>query len=101
MKGSFAGAFGFPQFVPTSYEQWAKSPVARKAGPNLFRVEDAIFSVASYLSSNGWKAEDPASQKAALFHYNRSQDYGDTVLKLATRIPPLEHVRALALDSRP
>lgn len=83
LRGSFAGAFGIPQFIPSSYAQWAKPSRGPAASPNLFRSEDAILSVAHYLKSNGWVASNPKSYQEALFHYNRSQGYVDVILKLA------------------
>ncbi len=83
LKGSFAGAFGVPQFIPSSYSQWAKAS-KKGSSPDLFKMEDAIYSVASYLSSNGWKSGEPDAQKQALFHYNRSQGYVDVILKIAS-----------------
>ncbi len=85
MNGSYAGAFGIPQFLPSSYLKWG---AARRAGraANLFDVRDAIHSVAHYLSANGWKNGDREAQKAALFHYNRSIGYGEVILKLAAEL---------------
>lgn len=81
LSGSFAGAFGLPQFIPSSFMKWA-APGPANDRLDLYEVDDAILSVANYLKINGWgKAIE--EQKAALFHYNRSQDYGNTILKLA------------------
>lgn len=81
LSGSFAGAFGLPQFVPTSYLKWAAHGNANKR-LDLYEVEDAIFSVGNYLKQNGWgKTEE--EKKAALFHYNHSTEYGITILELA------------------
>ena len=38
LKGSFSGAFGYAQFLPSSYLTWAKG---KKSEPNLFQF-DAI-----------------------------------------------------------
>ncbi len=83
IKGSFAGAFGMPQFLPSSYGKWARSFRKARARPDLFRADDAIYSVASYLHSNGWKPKSPDAQRGALFHYNRSQGYVDVILQIA------------------
>ncbi|OFZ19116.1 MAG: hypothetical protein A2X94_10225 [Bdellovibrionales bacterium GWB1_55_8] len=80
--GSYAGAFGIPQFIPSSYLQWAR-PNQSKGGADLFKMEDAIQSVAFYLKSNGWKPVDVPSQTDALFHYNRAQGYVEVILKIA------------------
>lgn len=80
LKGSFSGAFGLAQFLPSSYLTWAKG---NKTQPNLFKAEDSIYSVANYLSQNGWKEEDESSKRAALFHYNRDLGYGNRILRMS------------------
>lgn len=80
LEGSFSGAFGMAQFLPSSYLQWAKG---HKSQPNLFRADDSIFSVSNYLTINGWKKDDPNAQRAALFHYNRDREYGERILRMA------------------
>ena len=85
LRGSYAGAFGLPQFIPSSYLQWAR-PRTKRRYPNLFFVNDAIHSVAFYLKFNGWKKGNQASQREALFHYNRSQGYVDIIMKLASEL---------------
>lgn len=64
LHGSFSGAFGMAQFMPSSYLTWAKG---RHSKPNLFKAEDSILSVANYLSSNGWQPKNRDSQEGALF----------------------------------
>jgi membrane-bound lytic murein transglycosylase B len=85
IRGSYAGAFGLPQFIPSSYVQWAK-PKNRLKVPNLFDPNDAIVSVAYYLKQNGWQQDSLENQRAALFHYNRAQGYVDVILRLAQGI---------------
>jgi membrane-bound lytic murein transglycosylase B len=84
IKGSWAGAFGMSQFLPSSYISWAFDGDSDGV-INLFHKEDAVFSVANYLKSNGW-GESNEAQRAAVFHYNNSNDYVDAVLKLASLI---------------
>lgn len=79
LKGSFSGAFGMAQFVPSSYVSWSRGV---KGKANLFRAGDAILSVGNYLTSNGWKRKDEESHKAALFHYNRDVNYVNRILRM-------------------
>ncbi len=84
IKGSWAGAFGLAQFLPSSFFKWAVD------GDNddvkdLFNVNDAIYSVANYLSINGWGDSDE-SHKKALYHYNHSKEYVSAILILAKKI---------------
>ncbi len=81
--GSWAGAFGMSQFLPSSYISWAVDGNS-DCKVNLFDKEDAIFSVANYLKSNGWNRDQESKQKA-VFHYNNSRDYVNAVLTLAEK----------------
>lgn len=85
LKGSYSGAFGYSQFLPTSYVSWAKS-FNPKNPADLYLPQDAILSVANYLYKNGYKKNKPKSYKKALFHYNRSDDYGEIILKLSEKL---------------
>lgn len=86
LKGSYSGAFGYSQFLPSSYVRWAKAANSKKSA-DLYNPDDAIMSVAHYLSRNGYKRAKPKTYKKALFHYNRSDDYVETILKLADNLP--------------
>ncbi|MEI6090255.1 MAG: lytic murein transglycosylase [bacterium] len=83
IRGSWAGAFGISQFIPDSYNRWAVDGNGDGV-IDLFDVNDAIFSVANYLKTNGW-GNSPEKQKAALFHYNHSNDYVNAILTLAEK----------------
>ncbi|UOD49803.1 lytic murein transglycosylase B [Orrella daihaiensis] len=58
--GSFAGAMGIPQFMPTSLKLWAISSDPKQAHIDLeHNVNDAILSVANFLKVHGWIAGLP------------------------------------------
>lgn len=82
--GSTAGAFGFSQFLPSSYLRWAKDGNA-DGSINLFEMRDAVYSIANYLTVNGW-GEQRTQQEKAVFHYNNSKDYVAAVLTLADKL---------------
>lgn len=86
-NGSFAGAFGMPQFEPSSYVAYAK---AQKKGhpPDLYTVEDSVHSVANYLHESGWRKGKDASFMKALMKYNNSKDYANAILDLAHQASP-------------
>ncbi len=84
LTGSWAGAFGLPQFIPSSYLQWARDGNGN-GRVDLFDVADAIVSVANYLRSNGWSTRRE-QQEAALFHYNNSRDYVACIFAVAQRL---------------
>ncbi len=59
-KGSYAGAFGWSQFMPSSYLEYAVSALPN-AVPDLYNPNDAILSVANYFDKNGWEAGQPVA----------------------------------------
>jgi membrane-bound lytic murein transglycosylase B len=80
--GSWAGAMGFCQFLPSSLNRCGVS--ASGKGPvDLFTHDDAIFSIACYLHKSGFKLNNRASWSRAVYSYNHSDAYVDTVLTLA------------------
>ena len=84
LRGSFSGAFGLPQFLPSSYEMYAKSCKAGKVA-DLYVPADAICSVGSYLKKHGWRVTNSKTHLAALMKYNNSRDYAEAILKLAEK----------------
>ncbi len=54
VQGSFAGAIGIPQFMPTSYEAWSVDFNGNGRRDLVNEVEDAIGSVANYLKGHHW-----------------------------------------------
>jgi membrane-bound lytic murein transglycosylase B len=54
MKGSYAGAVGLPQFMPSSYRRYAVDYDGDGAIDLLGSPADAIGSVASYMKAFGW-----------------------------------------------
>jgi lytic murein transglycosylase len=54
MKGSWAGALGQPQFMPTSYLKYAVD-FDKDGHPDIWNsVPDSLASIAHYLSREGW-----------------------------------------------
>ncbi len=83
LRGSWAGAFGFSQFLPSSYLRSAVDG-DNDGKINLFDVKDAIHSIGNYLQKGGW-GKTEASHKKAVYSYNRSDDYVKAVLGLSKR----------------
>jgi len=62
IKGSYAGAMGWPQFISSSYREYAVD-FDQNGSTDLFNsVPDAIGSVANYLRRHGWKADAPIAE---------------------------------------
>lgn len=55
MKGSYAGAMGLPQFMPSSYRIYAVSCNGSKKIDLLNNSNDAVLSVANYFKQHGWQ----------------------------------------------
>jgi membrane-bound lytic murein transglycosylase B len=83
--GSYAGALGMPQFIPSSYLAYAVSK--KSFGGWLLSKKEAIFSIGNYLKSHGWKKNlSIHRKKKILWSYNRSEPYVETILQLAEKI---------------
>jgi len=85
LQGSFAGAFGIAQFIPSSYWTYAK-PLKIGKVADLYNPDDAISSVGNYLKKEGWNSRKRKRQMKALMHYNNSQDYAESILDLSEKI---------------
>ena len=54
--GSYAGAMGMPQFMPSSYRKWAVDHDRDGRRDIWGSVPDVAASVANYLKAHGWKS---------------------------------------------
>ncbi len=59
VKGSYAGAMGIPQFISSSYRNFAVDFNGNGQRNLLAETDDAIGSVANYLKRNGWVRNGP------------------------------------------
>ncbi|MCG8563879.1 MAG: lytic murein transglycosylase [Desulfobacterales bacterium] len=83
IKGSYAGAMGIPQFMPSNALRLARDG-NQDGKVDLFSHADAIFSVANFLKHHGWKPGiNRQRQHEVLFRYNHSNYYVDTLLKIS------------------
>lgn len=77
VKGSWAGALGFPQFMPASL-RWADDGNG-DGKIDLFNMDDSIASIGRYLGEHGFKQ----SAKKAVWGYNHEDAYVEGVLAFA------------------
>lgn len=59
LKGSWAGAFGYPQFLPSVYLQVAEDGDGDGVARIWSSEADAVESIGAYLRRAGWKSGEP------------------------------------------
>ncbi|MCB2144910.1 MAG: lytic murein transglycosylase [Deltaproteobacteria bacterium] len=86
IKGSYAGAMGISQFMPSNIALYGQDGNA-DGQVDLFVHADAISSIASYLKHYGWKPGLAREQAfKVVYHYNHSKYYVDTILDIADKL---------------
>jgi len=66
VQGSFAGALGWPQFMPSSYRRFALDYSGDGRVDLWNDVADIVGSVANYLQQFGWRDGQPIATRAQL-----------------------------------
>ena len=56
LKGSYAGAMGLPQFMPSSYRKWAVDSDGDNHRNIWGSIPDVAASVANYMKAHGWQS---------------------------------------------
>jgi membrane-bound lytic murein transglycosylase B len=84
MKGSWGGAIGYVQFMPSNLKYAVDGDGDSKV--DLSTWPDAIMSVASYLKTLGGYQTVDSGRKRALLKYNPSKEYADGVMLVAETI---------------
>ena len=83
IPGSYAGAMGIPQFMPSNIRPLAKDG-NNDGRIDLFNHADAITSVANYLKHYGWHPGiDGKNAYKVLLRYNYSKYYANTIIKIS------------------
>jgi lytic murein transglycosylase len=76
MAGSWAGAMGQPQFMPSSFYQYAVDFTGDGRRDIWTSVPDVLASIANYLAKSGWQRDLPWGYEVMLprgFDYRRSR----------------------------
>ncbi|MBW2470740.1 MAG: lytic murein transglycosylase [Deltaproteobacteria bacterium] len=86
IPGSFAGAVGVAQFMPTSILAYGKD--GNDDGiVDMLNHADSMASIANYLKSHGWRpGQSRKKAEKIIFHYNHSKYYVKTILKISSRL---------------
>ena len=66
VKGSYAGAMGIPQFISSSYRNYAVDFDGDARRDLIASAGDAIGSVASYLERHGWRQDEAVAFSATV-----------------------------------
>jgi membrane-bound lytic murein transglycosylase B len=112
IKGSYAGAIGQPQFMPSSYRRYAVSYAGNNRIDLTNNVPDIIISIANYYKKHGWQANQPvvipAMMEKNLYRYfihvtppntlnsNQLSRYG---ILTSNQILPIQKVRVITLQN--
>ncbi|MDO8989597.1 MAG: lytic murein transglycosylase B [Sideroxyarcus sp.] len=85
LQGSYAGALGIPQFMPSSYHRYAVDFNGNGKIDLLLEPEDAIGSVANYLKQYGWRSGEPVALLSSVDDDKRLGTVGDVRPYIAWR----------------
>ena len=85
IKGSYAGAIGCPQFMPSSFNYAVDGD--NDGTINLFSLPDAIASIANYLQQHGYSENIEKS----IYRYNPDKEFVECITKYVEEIKSLEN----------
>ena len=88
--GSYAGAFGYGQFIPSSFTRYSVD-FNKDGVREPYSWPDVLGSIANYLRMNGYKKNSNDYQKGgdvykSVYAYNHADNYVMAVLELTERI---------------
>jgi membrane-bound lytic murein transglycosylase B len=86
IPGSFAGAMGYAQFMPSNILAYGKDGNG-DGTIDLTTHPDSMASIANFLKRHGWKPGISRKKKEkVIYHYNHSDYYVKAILKIADRL---------------
>jgi len=86
IPGSFAGAVGVAQFMPTSIMAYGQDG-DNDGMVDMLNHADAMASIANFLKSHGWRpGQGRKKAEKIIYYYNHSSYYVDTILKISKRL---------------
>lgn len=88
IKGSYAGAFGYGQFIPSSFNAYAVDGNG-DGRRRPYEWADVFASVGNYLVKNGYPVSKPSNEKQvykSIHAYNHADNYVKAVLELRNEL---------------
>jgi membrane-bound lytic murein transglycosylase B len=96
IKGSWAGAFGWAQFLPSSHLLFARDGDGDGI-INPYTLSDALASITCFLKGAGWR-DRAVSQRRALMQYNPSTAYVDCIMEYTQNLRQMENQIPIEAD---
>jgi hypothetical protein len=94
--GSFAGASGWGQFIPSSLYYYYVDSNGIDGDIDIYSIEDTIFSIENYLNKSGLNHDTMLSRDKlyfAVYTYNRSDFYVRAVLYIYDKLKEKRNVK--------
>ena len=86
IPGSFAGAVGVAQFMPTNILAYGKDG-NNDGMVDMLNHADSMASIANFLKSHGWRpGQSLKKAEKIIYHYNHSSYYVNTILQISSRL---------------
>ncbi len=86
IPGSFAGAVGVAQFMPTSIMAYGQDG-DNDGMVDMLNHADSMASIGNFLKSHGWRpGQSRKKAEKIIYHYNHSTYYVNTILKISRRL---------------
>lgn len=102
LKGSYAGAMGYPQFMPSSYRTFAVDFTGNGHIDLLANPNDAIGSIGNYFKMHGWQTDAPIALPAKVSASDELPIYLEKPPEKALRFRPqwkLQTLRKHGIDT--
>jgi membrane-bound lytic murein transglycosylase B len=96
LKGSYAGAMGMGQFMPSSYRLWGRDGDGDGRRDLLTHLPDVFASIANYFVVHGWQRGAPVAARA-----DRDADAADFVPASLDPVYPLAELAARGYRPQP
>ena len=90
VRGSFAGALGLPQFMPSSWRSYAVGFENTSQADLVNNPQDAIASVGNFLKQHGWQPNQASHTPAVVSDLKKARQFIPKKLEPAHTVAQLE-----------